>query len=67
MKVGDRYRHRKGKIYTIISLPRCAEIGRSMVVYAGDDNQAWVHTMANFLECGRFTLLDGGCDEDEHF
>ena len=47
-----RYRHYKGKEYTVIGVARHSETGEELVVYRKeyDDHGLWVRPLAMFME-----------------
>lgn len=60
---GQRYRHFKGGIYTILAVATHSETLEDMVVYRSDENgSVWVRPKAMFMDrkgdTDRFTLLD---------
>jgi hypothetical protein len=72
IKVGQRYRHWKGNLYTIIALAKNSDTLAEEVVYQGEysdpefgENPVWTRPLAEFLETVevegkpalRFTLL----------
>lgn len=56
---GEKYRHRKGGIYTTMGIAEHTETKEKMVVYERDsDGEMFVRPLAMF-EDGRFERVDG--------
>ena len=55
MKVGDKYRHFKGTVYTVVALARHTETDEEMVVYKDEQGNTWARPKEMFS-----SLVDKG-------
>lgn len=46
---GQRYKHFKGNVYTIICVAHEADLGIDFVVHRGPDGRIWTRSLTNFL------------------
>jgi hypothetical protein len=53
---GEKYRHRKGGIYTLIALAKHTETGEDLVVYSAESGEVWVRPLDQFSD-GRFERM----------
>lgn len=52
--VGEKWRHFKGDVYTIVMLVRDEATGATLVIYEGADGRRWSRPIADFLKVGPF-------------
>lgn len=48
MGVGNKYRHYKGRVYTLLAMGTMKETGVSVVIYNDKKGKVWVRTTDNF-------------------
>lgn len=63
-KVGEIYRHKKGKLYRILGFAVHTETEELLVIYAdiyGADPNTWARPLTMFMEEGRF-YKDAFCE-----
>lgn len=53
---GEKYRHRKGGIYTLVAVAKHTETGEDLVVYRAESGQVWVRPLDQFSD-GRFQRM----------
>jgi hypothetical protein len=51
---GEKWRHYKGGLYTIVMLVRDEATSATLVIYEGEDGRRWSRAAADFLEVGPF-------------
>lgn len=48
IKTGDKFRHFKGTVYTVLAIAKHTENEEELVVYADDDGNTWARPLKMF-------------------